>query len=72
MESEEAQEIRAKGDALAKKLEARSQLHPAAQIVDTLGDKIGSIISNLGCFIVIVIIILAIAAPTVLQKLFGG
>lgn len=72
MESEEAQEIRAKGDALAKKLEARAQLHPAAQVVDTLGDKIGSIISNLGCFIVIVIIILAIAAPTVLQKLFGG
>ena len=50
--------IRAKAEAKAKIIEARSKLHPAAQVLYTLLDQIGLILGSLGCLFIILIVVL--------------
>jgi hypothetical protein len=50
--------IRAKAEAKAMILEARSKLHPAAQVIYTFLDQIGSILGGLGCLFIILIAVL--------------
>ena len=61
--------IAAKAEAHAKVLEARSKLHPIAQIVYTILDETGTILSGLGCLFIIFILVLAIFAPHILTSL---
>lgn len=63
--------IKAKAEAKQKILEARAQLHPAAQIIYTLFDSVGSMIETIGCLLILIIIALALFAPAVLPNLFG-
>lgn len=63
--------IAAKAEAEKQILEARAKLHPAAQVVFTVFDSVGNLITKIGCLIVIAIIVLSICAPTALSQLLN-
>ena len=60
--------IKAKAEAEARLLEARSKLHPAAQVVYTLTEGFGQIV----LIILLAIIFLAVCAPTALTRITGN
>lgn len=71
--------IAAKAEAEAKELlaraeviKARAMLHPAAQLLYTALDSLSDFLTNVGCFVVLAVIALAIFAPSVIQWLIGG
>ncbi len=64
--------IKAKGEAKAKILEARAKLHPVAQAIYALWDSVGNLVGEIGCLIIIAIIVIAVFAPQLFQFLFGG
>ena len=70
-EDDDPEVIAAKAKAKAMVLEARSKLHPIAQIFLTILDEIGSILSGIGCLLIILIAFLAIFAPQILTSLFA-
>lgn len=63
--------IKAKGEARERMLKARAELHPVAQAIHAFFDSVESCISELGCLLIILVIVLAILAPRVLEALFG-
>ena len=71
--------IRAKAEAKERVLKARAQLHPAAQAIYSFFDSIDKIITSLGCWFVILLIVFSclifFANPElvkVIQVLRGG
>lgn len=70
--SDHPEVIRAKAEAEERILKARAELHPAAQVVYAVFDKIPGFVESLGCMIIILVIILAIFAPIALERIFGG
>jgi hypothetical protein len=50
--------IRAEGEARARVLEARAQLHPLAQTVHALFDGLDDIIRHLGCLGLMIVVVL--------------
>ena len=64
--------IRAKAEAKARVMEARAKLNPIAQMIYALSDSIGAAIEQIGCLIIIAIIVTAVFAPQLFQFLFGA
>jgi len=64
--------IRAKAEAKSRVTEARAKLNPIAQMIYALSDSIGAAIGQIGCLIIIAIIVIAVFAPQLFQLLFGG
>ena len=64
--------IRAKAEARARIMEARAKLNPIAQIIYALSDSVGAAIGQIGCLLIIAIIVIALLAPQLFQFLFGG
>jgi hypothetical protein len=64
--------IRAKAEAKKVVLEARAQLHPVAQAVYAFWDSLGNFIDNIGCLILLIIVVVALFAPQLFDYLFGG
>jgi hypothetical protein len=62
--------IKAKAEAKARVMEARAKLHPAAQAIYALWDSFSDLIGQIGCLLIILIIVLAIFAPQIINSLF--
>ncbi len=58
--------------ARAEVIKARATLHPLAQLFHTALDSLSDFLTNVGCFVVLAVIALAIFAPSVIQWLIGG
>lgn len=63
--------IRAKAEAKARIMEARAKLNPVAQVIYALSDSVGAAIGQIGCLLIIAIIVIAVLAPQLFQLLFG-
>lgn len=63
--------IKAKAEAKARVMEARAKLHPVAQAIYALRDSFSDMIGQIGCFLIILIIVVAIFAPQIINALFG-
>lgn len=64
--------IRAKAEAKAKLLEARAKLRPVAQVLYTFLDGVGDILHDLGCLLIILIIIIGLFAPQLFKLILGN
>lgn len=63
--------IRAKAEAEARLIEARAQLHPAVQVAYTVVGGVGNFIVNLGCLLILLLVVVAVCAPTLLNRIGG-
>ncbi len=61
-------------EAYAKVLEARAKLHWTSQLLHTLLDGLGNIISRMGCLFILLVIVAGAVLffnPALVQSLFG-
>lgn len=61
-ESNRPEVILAHAEARKMVLEARSKLHPTSQFLITLFEQVGNMVSGLGCFIILILIVFGVAA----------
>ena len=62
--------IKAKAESREKILKARSTLHPSAQVIYTIMDKLENMVHMIGCFIILLVIIGAIFSPQLFDLIF--
>ncbi len=59
--------IRARAEATVKKLEARAKLHPVAQAIYALFDSVTNFVTNLGCLLIILVVVLLFFGAPLLE-----
>lgn len=69
-DSDSPEVILARAEAYERRMKARSELHPVAQVAETLMDRAQSCMNDLGCLIIILIVVIALLAPQLFGKVF--